>query len=37
MNFSDLKKFGAMFQQPELKQWDLDKNIVDKAYNLELI
>ena len=26
MNCSDLEKFGAMLEQPELKQWDFDKN-----------
>ena len=37
MNCSDLKKFGAMLEQPKLKQWDTDINCVDKVYNLELI
>ena len=37
MNCSDLEKFGAMLEQPKLKQWDIDNNCVDKVYNLELI
>ena len=37
MNCSDLEKFGAMLEQPELKQWDIDNNCVDKVYNLALI
>ena len=37
MNCSDLEKFGAMLEQPELKQWDIDNNGDDKVYNLELI
>ena len=37
MNSSDLEKFGAMLEQPELKQWDIDKNCIDTVYNLELI
>ena len=37
MNGSDLEKFGAMLERPELKQWDIDNNFVDKFYNLELI
>ena len=37
MNCSDLDKFGAMLEQPELKQWDIDNNCVDKVYNLELV
>ena len=37
MNCSDLAKFGAMLGQPELKQWDIDNNCVDKVYNIELI
>tara|TARA_B100001989_G_scaffold109674_1_gene76992 strand:+ start:1302 stop:1418 length:117 start_codon:yes stop_codon:yes gene_type:complete len=36
MNRSDLKKFGAMLEQPEFKQWDIDNICVDKVYNLEL-
>jgi len=36
MNRSDLKKFGAMLEQPEFKQWDVDNICVDKVYNLEL-
>ena len=37
MNCSDLEKFGAMLEQPELKQWDIDNNCVDVVYNLQLI
>ena len=37
MNCSDLEKFGAMLEQPKLKQWDIDNNCVDKVYNLQLI
>ena len=37
MNCSDLEKFGAMLEQPELKQWDIDNNCVDTVYNLELV
>ena len=37
MNCSNLEKFGAMLGQPELKQWDIDNNCVDKVYSLELI
>ena len=40
MNCPDLKKFGAMLEQPELKQWDIDNNCVDnvdKVYNPQLI
>ena len=37
MIYSDLEKFGAMLEQPKLKQWDIDNNCVDKVYNLELI
>ena len=37
INFSDLEKFGAMLGQPQLKQWDIDNNCIDKVYNLELI
>ncbi len=37
MNCSDLKKFGAMLEQPELKQWDKDNNCFDVVYNLKLI
>ena len=37
MNCSDLEKFGAMLEQPELKQWDIDNNCVDNVYNLELV
>ena len=37
MNCTDLEKFGAMLEQPNLKQWDIDNNCVDKVYNLELI
>ena len=37
MNCSDLEKFGAMLEQPELKQWDIDNNCVDTVYNLGLV
>ena len=37
MNCSDLKKFGAMVEQPKLKQWGTYNNCVDKVYNLELV
>ena len=37
MNCSDLKKFGAMLGQPELKKWDINYNCVDKVYKLEQI
>ena len=37
MNCSDLEKFGAMLEQPELKQWYIDNNCVDTVYNLELV
>ena len=37
MNCTDLEKFGAMLEQPELKQWDIDNNCVDTVYNLEPI
>ena len=37
MNCSDLEKFGAMLEQPELKQWDKDNNCFDVVYNLKLI
>jgi len=37
MNCSDLEKFGAMLEQPELKQWDIDNNCVDTVYNIELV
>ena len=37
MNCSDLEKFGAMLEQPELKQWDIDNNCIDTVYNLESI
>ena len=37
MNCSDLVKFGAMLEQPKLKQWDKDNNCLDRVYNLELI
>ena len=37
MNCSDLEKFGAMLEQPELKQWDIDNNCIDKVFKLELI
>ena len=36
-NQADLEKFGAMLEQPELKQWDIDNNCVDTVYNLELV
>ena len=37
MYCSDLEKFGAMLEQPKLKQWNINNNCVDKVYNLELI
>ena len=37
INCSDLEKFGAMLEQPELKQRDMDNNCVDTVYKLELI
>ena len=37
MNCSDLEKFGAMLEQPELKQWDIKNNCSDTVYNLALI
>ena len=37
LNCSDLENFGAMFQQPEFKQWDIDNNCVDTLSKLELI
>ena len=37
MNCSDLEKFGAMLEQPELKQWDIDNNCVDTVYDLKLV
>ena len=36
MNCSDLEKFGAMLEQPDLKQWDIDNNCKDTVYNFEL-
>ena len=37
MNYSDLEKFGAMLEEPLLKQWHFKNNCVDKVYNLELV
>ncbi len=37
MKGTNLEKFGAMFEPPNLKQWDIDNKCVDKVYNLELI
>ena len=37
MNCSDLEKFGAILEQPELKQLDIKNNCVEMVYNLELI
>ena len=37
MNCSDLDKFGAMLEQPDLKQWYIDNNCKDTVYNLELV
>ena len=39
MNCSDLEKFGAMLEQPDLKKWDKNKNnnYIDKVHNIELI
>ena len=37
MNCSNLEKFGAMLEQPELKQWDKENNCKDTVYSLELI
>tara|TARA_B100001989_G_C24100160_1_gene251313 strand:- start:156 stop:284 length:129 start_codon:yes stop_codon:yes gene_type:complete len=37
MNCSDLEKFGAMLEQPALKQWDIDNKCVDTVINHEII
>ena len=37
MNCSDLEKFGAMLEQPDLKKWDIDNNCKDTVYNLGLV
>ena len=37
MKCSDLEKFCAMLEQPELKQLDAINNCFDTVYNLELI
>ena len=37
VNCSVIEKFGALLEQLELKQWDIDNNCVDEVYNLELI
>ena len=37
MNCSDLERFGAILEQPEIKQWDIKNNCVEKVSNLEFI